>query len=87
MAPIVNGSPVRRDFDISIYKSPKTKANIMEVYRPGVKHIDIIELFGISSSALKKLIQKVNQKCNVDKSPGQGRKRKSSRTDDHSITR
>ena len=62
MATIANVSPVHRDFDIRIHNSPRTKANIMEIYRPGVKHKDITERFGISSSALKRLIKKLTKK-------------------------
>ena len=87
MDPASFGSPMGRDFDIRIHKSPNTKNNIIEVYKSGVKHKDIIERFGISSSALKRLIRKYHTKGNTEKSPGQGRKRKTSPTDDHTITR
>ena len=58
---------------------------IIGAYDAGAKPKDIRRDFNVSKSALKRIVKKFKEKGSISNSPGQGRKRKTSPTDDHAI--
>ena len=79
------GSPNQCMRTPRIHKSPNTKMRIIGAYEAGAKPKDITRDFMISKSAMNRLVKKFREKGSIENSPGQGRKRKTSPTDDHSI--